>query len=77
MVRPATGAEVANVRSKFDMTREQLSRIVGVSAATSGNGEREAGPLALQARTLEAWTAVSGLTRPEAWSRYWSTIEIS
>ena len=50
------------------MSQSQFARLLGVSTPTVGNWEKK-GRLNLQARTLNAWATVAGLTKKEAWER--------
>jgi len=51
------------------MSQSQFARILGVSTPTVVNWEKKKGRLNLQTRTLNAWTAVAGLTKKKAWER--------
>jgi len=68
-VRPVTGKAVAGLRAKFGMSRSQFARLLGVSAPSIGNWEKKPGTLNLQSRTLDAWNAAKGLTKPQAWRK--------
>ena len=63
---PVTGKAVAKLRAKFGMSKSQFARLLGVSAPSIGNWEKKSGNLNLQARTLEAWNSVEGLTKRQA-----------
>jgi len=65
-LRPVTGKAVARLRAKFGMSKSQFARLLGVSAPAIGNWEKKPGTLKLQARTLEAWNSVQGLTKRRA-----------
>jgi len=68
-IQPITGRTVATLRAKFKMSQSQFARLLGVSAPTVVNWEKKKGRLNLQTRTLNAWTAVAGLTKKKAWKR--------
>ncbi|MFO7900016.1 MAG: helix-turn-helix domain-containing protein [Planctomycetota bacterium] len=63
---PFTGREVAELRTRFGMSKAQFARLLGVSDASVGNWERRPGQLNLQTRTFEALDAVRDLTPAEA-----------
>ena len=67
--RSLTGAGVARLRAKFDMTQAEFARLLGVSAATISNWEKTAGRLNMQARMQEAWNEVRRLTKQKARNR--------
>ncbi|MHB8764226.1 MAG: helix-turn-helix domain-containing protein [Deferrisomatales bacterium] len=66
---PETGEAVARLRGALGLTRGELARLLGVSAASVGNWERAEGRLNLQARTAEALRAAAGLTRRQVRER--------
>ncbi|MFW6158683.1 MAG: helix-turn-helix domain-containing protein [Planctomycetota bacterium] len=63
---PFTGQEVAEMRARFEMSRTEFARLLGVSDTSVGNWERRPGPLNLRTRTFEALEAVRDLTPAEA-----------
>lgn len=65
-VGPLTGEAVARLRARFGMSRSQFARLLGVSAPSIGNWEKEPGTLNLQRRTLGALRAAMGLTKRQA-----------
>jgi uncharacterized Zn finger protein/DNA-binding XRE family transcriptional regulator len=66
---PQTGAAVARLRAELGLTRAELARLLGVSAASVGNWERAPGKLHLQDRTAEALRQAAGLTKVQAKAR--------
>jgi hypothetical protein len=66
---PQTGAAVARLRAALRLTRAELARLLGVSAASVGNWERAPGKLHLQDRTAEALRQAAGLTQVQAKAR--------
>lgn len=66
---PQTGAAVAGLRAELGLTRAELARLLGVSAAAVGNWERAPGKLNLQARTAAALREAAGLTGKQARAR--------
>ena len=68
-VQPITGRTVADLRAKFKMSHSQFARLLRVSTPTVVNWEKKKGRLNMQTRTLNAWTAVAGLTKKKAWER--------
>jgi len=67
--RPVTGKAVAKLREKFGMSQSQFAKILGVSAPSISNWEKKTGTLNLQPRTRDAWHAVKGLTKQQAWRK--------
>lgn len=66
---PVTGKRVAALRAKFGMTKAEFAKLIGVSAPTITNWEKNIGPLKLQERTLTAWRMAEKLSRQSAWKR--------
>lgn len=66
---PQTGAAVATLRAELGLTRAELARLLGVSAATVGNWERAPGKLHLQDRTAEVLRQAAELTKKQAKAR--------
>lgn len=64
--RSITASDVVRLRTKLDLSRTELARLLGVSPATVGNWEKRAGALPLQERTRVALAAVKGLTKRQA-----------
>lgn len=64
-----TGKTVSALRAKFGMSQSQFARLLGVSAVSVANWERQTGPLNLQARTRDAWDAARRLTKRKALSK--------
>ncbi len=64
-----TGASVARLRFRLELSQSQFARLLGVSASSVGNWERTKGRLRLQARTREALRAAGRLTVQEASQR--------
>jgi non-specific serine/threonine protein kinase len=69
VARPVTGKAVAALRAKFGMSQSQFASLLGVSAPSVGNWEKEPGALCLQTRTLAAWNTVRRLTKRQAWRK--------
>lgn len=67
--RPVTGKAVAGLRAKFGMSQSEFARLLGVSAPTIGNWEKKPGTLALQSRSLDAWSEAKKLTKRQARSK--------
>lgn len=67
--RPVTGKAVVRLRAKFSMSPSQLARLLGVSTGSIRNWESNPGTLSLQQRTHDAWSAVKGLTKRQAWQK--------
>ncbi len=65
-VRPVTGKAVARLRAKFNMSRFEFARLLGVSAPSIGNWEKKPGELNLKPNSLEAWKSATGLTKRQA-----------
>ena len=61
-----TGGDVSALRAKFGMSQGQFARLVGVSALSVANWEKQPGPLNLRTRTRNAWNAVRRLTKRQA-----------
>lgn len=66
---PQTGAEVTQLRQRLGLGRDELARLLGVSAGSVGNWERTPGRLNLQTRTADALRAAAGLTKRQARAR--------
>jgi len=64
-----TGNAVSALRAKFGMSQSQFARLIGVSAPSVANWEKQPGPLNLQTRTRDAWNAVRRLTKQQAWAK--------
>jgi uncharacterized Zn finger protein/DNA-binding XRE family transcriptional regulator len=64
--RPVTGALVARLRAKFGMSRSQFARLLGVSAPSISNWEKDNGALRLQPRTRDALQGAMRLTKRQA-----------
>jgi uncharacterized Zn finger protein len=61
-----TGKAVSALRAKFGMSQSQFARLLGVSAPSVANWEKQLGPLSLQTRTRDAWNTVKRLTKLQA-----------
>ena len=68
-VRTVTGKDVAKLRAKFDMSKAQFAKLLGVSAPSINNWEKKARTLNLQPRTLKIWNSVKGITKRQALNR--------
>ena len=68
-VTEVTGSEVARLRAKFGMTQAEFARLLGVSAPSVANWERQSGVLGLRPRSLEAILSVRGLSKRAARKR--------
>ncbi|MFC1783492.1 helix-turn-helix domain-containing protein, partial [Planctomycetota bacterium] len=68
-VRTVTGKDVAKLRAKFDMSKAQFAKLLGVSAPSINNWEKKAGTLDLQPRTLKAWNSAKRITKRQALNR--------
>ncbi len=68
-VRTVTGKDVAKLRAKFDMSKAQVAKLLGVSAPSINNWEKKARTLNLQPRTQEIWNSVKGITKRQAINR--------
>ncbi len=64
---PVTGKKVADLRSKFHMTKIQFAKLIGVSTQSITNWEKNTGLLNLQDRTFDSWCKVKKLSRQSAW----------
>lgn len=64
--RSVTGREVARLRAKFGMSQSEFAGLLGVSAPSIGNWEKQRGKLNLQRRTRQAWNAAKVLTKRQA-----------
>jgi uncharacterized Zn finger protein len=67
--QPLTGKAVADLRAMFEMSKPQFGRLLGVSAPCIASWEENAGPLNPRAPAIEAWKAVSGLSKRQAWRK--------
>jgi len=67
--RSIRGKDVISLRDKFDMSKSEFSRLLGVSITTIVNWGKKRGPIKFQARTLDAWNVVAKLSRKKAWQR--------
>jgi uncharacterized Zn finger protein len=68
-VRTVIGKDVAKLRAKFDMSKVQFAKLLGVSAPSINNWEKKARTLNLQPRTLKIWNSVKGITKRQAINR--------
>ena len=66
---PVTGKAVTGLRVKFGMSQNQFARLLGVSAPTIGNWEKEHGRLDLKTRSLNAWNMAKKLIKRQAWQK--------
>jgi uncharacterized Zn finger protein len=66
---PDTADAVARLRRKLGLTRGEMARLLGVSAASVSNWERSETKLNLQARTAKALTEAAGLSKRQARAR--------
>jgi uncharacterized Zn finger protein len=61
-----SGENVRALRAKFDMTQSQLAALIGVSAASISNWEKEYN---LRARAVEVLKPVMKLSKRQAWNQ--------
>ncbi len=61
-----SGENVRELRAKFDMSQSQLAALIGVSAASISNWEKE---YSLRARALEVLKPVMKLSKRQAWNQ--------
>ena len=61
-----TGKTVAALRSKLGMSKAAFAALLGVSAVTIGNWEKNPGPLGLQSRSLSALNDAMKLTKQKS-----------
>jgi uncharacterized Zn finger protein len=66
---PDSAEAVARLRRRLGLTRDEMARLLGVSAASVANWERAVKPLNLQARTAKALATAAGLTNRQTRSR--------
>jgi len=66
VIRP-TGKSVARMRKRFEMNVSQFSRLLGVSASTISNWEKQPDRLTLKPDSLAALTKANMLDKEQAW----------
>ncbi|MEA1926940.1 MAG: helix-turn-helix domain-containing protein [Candidatus Auribacterota bacterium] len=61
-----TAGEVRRLRKKFQMSRSQFARLLGVSPSAISGWEKKRGALKLQTRPLRGWMKARSLSKKEA-----------
>lgn len=66
-VRRLVAPEVRRLRERFGMSRRVFASLLEVSVSTVRYWETVPRPVRIRPRIREAWTAIEGLSREEAW----------